>query len=264
MNDYSLKTLIPSLSSYCYLKEINNQNLLVLNKFIISNDYEGLVNCWESILPCKNINRLDKFFLLASIRTASMGNTIKVSTSSETEPSSTAIINIPNLLLRVLENMQTPIDSFNYKDMHVRFKDPTELYYKNFNYLLLDIVEDVQVKDIKEFANSSQERKMYILSHLKKEIKKEIKKHINIKQNYYPLIKVEGSSSTLANSNFAFYDNSCFFLLKFLYKSNISNIYNKLYHCCQKLNINYKDFCSLSPSETDLLLAIYKKNNSIK
>jgi hypothetical protein len=266
MKDYKLKTYIPTISSFCYAPEIKNRELIDINKFISSNDDKGLSMYLESLIEdCNLKNSFDKVFCLMNIRMVCKGNEVKLQISKPGEALSTLTVYIISILGRLLDNIQGNLPDYENEDLKIKFNLPKKLYHNNFPSFLFDIVEDLTVKGtIENYKELSDTNKKQILLKLRKEIITDIKEYIKNNQIYYNIIKLDDSSIDFAKKTISFYDNSKFYLLKFLFKSNISSTYNKLFHCCQKLNLTYSDFLNLTSSETDLLLTIYKKNLSIK
>ena len=127
----------------------------------------------------------------------------------------------------------------------------------------MDCVDDIELETKSIYSQLNLKDKKILLSKLKKNIIIKLKQHIKESQNKYKLVDLN-VDNPICNTVFSFYDNSFFYFLKFLFKNGLSSLYNKLYICSQKLNFTYTDFCLLSPAEVDLLIAIYKKNNSIK
>lgn len=257
---YLVNTYQPTLSSNIFLKELTNKNYLDINKYIASNDNEGLSNFLNDQLGLKDFNIFDKFFALIYLRLLCISPTIKLSIQKD----SILTINLTKILQRLLDNIQEHIEDFYFKDLQISFKLPKNLFYSNFLLLLLDIIEDIKLKNNSiDYKNFTPNKKILIIKSFKKEIIKEIKNHIKEKQNYYKIVDLEENIG-LDKYNFSFYDNSAFFTLKFLFKNNLTSIYNKLYVCSQKLNLNYDNFCSITPAETNILLTIFKKSNNIK
>lgn len=258
MNDFLIKTYQPSLSTYSYLKEFNNKNYLDVNKYIAANDNEGLSYYYNGINNSSNV--FDTFFSLLYLRSLCVGSKLKLQLNKET----TLSINLLNILQRLIDNTQQPLADFTYKDLIIKFNLPKLLYHTNIISFLYDSVKDMQIQNsLNNYPELSENQKLLILKNLKEEIIIEIKKHIKQNQINYNLVYVD-EITDFNNYRFSFYDNSAFFTLKFFYKSNIPSLYNKLYHCTQKLNLSFNDYVNLTPSETNILLTIFKKSNNIK
>ena len=194
------------------------------------------------------------------LRSLCVGSKLKLQLNKET----TLSINLLNILQRLIDNVQQPLIDFKYKDLIVKFKLPKLLYHTNIISFLYDSVQELQIQDsINNYTDLKENQKLLILKNLKEDIITEIKNHIKQNQIKYNLVYIDDISD-FNNYRFSFYDNSAFFTLKFFYKSNISSLYNKLYHCTQKLNLSYSDYSNITPSETNILLTIFKKSNNIK
>jgi len=261
MNTFLVNTYLPTLSTNCHISEFNNKNHLDANKYIAGNDNVGLSNFFDSILNDTNCkNSFDKFFVLLYLRSLCLGSQLKFKINKET----TMSLNIFNILQKLLNEVEKPLPNYDYKDLSIKFKLPSKLYHTNFLSFLYDIIEDIYIKgNLENYKSISLSDQLKILKDIKKDIIIDIKKHVKNNQKKYSLIDIDDDIG-FTNNKFSFYDNSAFFILKFFYRTNIASLYNKLYHCCQKLLLSYNDFCNLTPSETNIMLAIFKKNNNIK
>lgn len=261
MNEIGIKTYVPTLSSFGYVKELNNGDIFIINKLINFKDDVGLSKFFDKFLDKNFTCNFDKAFAIINLRSLCVGEELKMVSREENKPNTTIKLKLISILTRLLEDQQQPLPDFKYKDLTINFKLPSKLYYSNFIEFLKDIILDLHVDNI-GYKNLSEKEKTELFLKLKKDIIIRIKSHLKINQKKYKIFTLD--SSVLSKTVFSFYDNSFFYFIKFLFKNSLSTTYNKFYHCCQKLNISYTDFCKLSPAETDLLLAIFKKNNSIK
>lgn len=258
MNDFLISTYQPTVSSYSHLREFNNKNYLDVNKFIAGNDNEGLSNYFNNIYKSDDI--FNKFFSLLYLRSLCVGSKLKLQLDKET----TLSVNLLNILQRLIDEVQQPIANYEYSGMVIKFKLPSLLYHTNFVSFLFDVVHDLHIDNsINNYNILSEKQKLLLLKNLKQDIIMDMKNHIKQHQIKYHLVQLD-TEDNLNNYKFSFYDNSAFFTLKFFYKNNISNLYNKMYHCIQKLNLSYNDYLNLTPSESNILLTIYKKSNNIK
>jgi len=258
---YKIKTYIPTLSSHCYISELNNKIYLDINKYISANDNEGLSTFFESLLDDKIQCTFDKLFILIYLRMLTVGNELKLKYTESSGFAASLSVMLDSLLKRMLENSNNSIKDYVKDDLIIKFKEPTKLYYKNIIELFLDIFKDVIIPGkLKDYKNFKTEFKRVIISKLKEEYIDDIKIHLKINSQIYPLTKIEDKN--IFNINI--YNSSPIKLLKLMYKNNISSLYLKLYHSLQKLRLTYEDYCNMTPAEVDLLLTIYKSANNIK
>lgn len=256
MSSLSIKTYIPTLSSYAYCSEIKNIDFLNINKLINLNDDDQLQKYLNSFTS-QNLNSFDNLFCILNLRVLCIGDEIRL---LDRETNVNINIDLKNILDRLLGNVIKPLDDFNVENIKIKFKLPSKLYYSNFIEQLVDITQNFYINEDIDYSDLTLKDKLKILSRLKKVYILKIKEHLNKCSEKYKIADLENYT----NTTFNFYDNSVFEYVKFLFRVNISSLYNKLYICSQKLNLSYSDFNSLTPSETDLLLAIYKNSNSIK
>jgi hypothetical protein len=196
-------------------------------------------------------------FCIINLRSYSVGDEIKL---IDKNTNVNLNIDLKNILDKLLNFNIKPLDDWRLNELHIKFKLPKKLYYNNFVELLMDIVEDFDTGSGLNYKELSKKEKLKILSRLKKNLILEIKEHINNNSEKISIADLESYSDTTFN----FYDNSVFEYVKFLFRSNIVSIYTKFYICSQKLNMQFSEYNNLTPSETDLILAIYKDSNSIK
>jgi hypothetical protein len=256
MNTFKIRTVIPSLSSYVYLDELTNKNLLEINKFISSNDSSGLDLYLSNLLP-QNINICDKLFLIIFLRYKCLGEEIKLTKISSTN-SIQITVTLSNIIEKLFNFNIKKINSFVFKDLTVNFTHPRKLYFEKYLDLLEDITESIKINSIL-LTNKTEIKEA--LCKLKPEILTKIVDHVREENNEVFYIS---ESSTLKDLNVTFYNNSCFNLIKLFLTYNVSNIYLKMFHMSEKLNINYSDFLKLTPLESDILLTIYKSIKNIK
>jgi len=252
-----LKTYLPTLSSFVYCSEIKNIDFLNINKLINLNDDDQLLEYLDNIINCNSLNSFDKLFCIINIRAFSIGEEIKL---VDKNTNINLTIELKNILEKLLNNIIKPLPDFVFDNLHITFKLPSKLHYNNIVELLLDIVDDMQVGDSFNYKEITNKEKLKILSRLKKEYILNIKKHIGKSKEKFSIANLESYTDTTFN----FYDNSIIEYVKFLFRVNIGSLYSKYYICSQKFNIQFSDYNKLTPSETDLLLAIYKDSNSIK
>ena len=258
---YKIKTYIPTLSSFNSFSEIKNEQLLSLNKFILSNDENGVISYFNYLLDNENYLPQDKLFCLIFLRSLSMGNVVTLKLNNKQIIVDKVDIKLNIVLDSMLKGDSYMINDFVLDEVNIKFKIGSKLYYKNFNEVLVDIVDDIFIEGfIEDYKDNSSEEKEQILLRLKKEIKIEIKKHILSNSPYYSISTLPELETYKIN----LYNNTAYQFVKALFTTNLSNFYTKLYHCSQKLNLTYDNFLKLTPSETDLLLAIYKSHSTIK
>lgn len=259
--NYKIKTFIPSLSTFDYFDEIKNLQYLNLNKFISSKDITGIINFLENLIPNSNLKQYDKLFCLIFLRSLCVGNSVTLKFNNKNLKIDKVELKLNVILSQILENKNNIINDFNFEDIKITFKQGKKIYYNSFNDILLDIIDEVNIKDqIENFKDLKHQEKELIVLRLKKEIKKEIKKHI-IQMS--PGLKIS-TLEELKNTTINIFNNSAFYFIKTILTSSLSNFYTKIYHTSHKLNLTYDNFLSLTPSETDLILAIYKSQSTIK
>lgn len=261
MNNFKVKTYVPSLSTSIYVEEITNNNYLIINKFISSNDDEGLGNYLNNLYPELEINSLDKFFILLSLRSICIGDKIILKVNFADKPPTTLKLSVKEILKKIINYKLTKIPDFVKEDLLVKFTLPKKLYYKNLLSLLYDIIDDViVVGKLQSIKYMSEKNKMTVIQKFNKDILKDIKLHIFNNSEIFKLTDLQEFS----NLKICFTNNLALKIIKILFSLSISNFYYKVYNTMLKSNLSYDNFLSITPAESDLLLTIHKTVNNIK
>jgi len=263
VKEYKVKTVVPSLSSVVYLSQLNNKDLIVINKYISSNDDQGLANYFEDLLKDYNYKtNLDKFFALLNLRMTCVSNELKIKSNVGTVPMTFKIV-IRNILLKLIENGEFNLKNFRSEGLEIVFKSPSTLFFKDYIDFLYQVIESIKIENKETFNGLNKGDRYKIILSLKKEVLNEIKSHIRDNQQTFNMINLEVDNLSI-KKDITFLDNSSFFFLKFVFKNNISNLYSKMYSVCKTMNMSLNDYYNLTPAETDVFIALYKKSNSIK
>lgn len=258
MNNFKLNLFIPTLSATAYFNEFNNKNLIDINKFTQSQDDSGLSSYLNTLLyqTEHTYTSFDKLFILLVFRIKSMGNIITLSIDEDVKR--TVEIDIGLMLSKLNEYTPNILPAFRYNDLLINFKLPTNLYFSNYYDLLQDITNTVTFQSGSIVLKDDQ--KNLSIKKLKPNIVDSIKKHINKHSQSFKLTNMSNFDNIFVN----LYDNSIMNVLKFIFVYNIASLYTKMFHISEKIHMDYMNFLSLTPSESDLLLTIYKNVNNIK
>lgn len=264
MKEYKIKTIVPTLSSVVYLDQLKNLDILSVNKYISSNDDEGLNSYIDELLNHSKLNcSIDKLFAILNLRMTCISNDIKVRSDIKGVPT-TLKIDLRKILLKLLDNTDIQLKSYKKEDLCIIFEPPKSLFHKDYVSFLSDTIKCIKINDQNiDFKNIEKKERYKIIMSLKKDILKEVKDHINAYKVKYTILNLDTEDLKLKRE-ISIYDNTSLNFIKFIFKSSIPNIYNKMYHTCKALGIGFNDYNNLTPAETDMLVAIYKKSNSIK
>lgn len=263
MNTFKIKTYFPSLSAYQYIEEFSNKDLLLINKYISSNDDDGLNECFNNLIPVKNVNSFDKCFALLCLRSVCIGDKINfLVTLNNSNTKTTLKVSVKSVVQKLLNsNNILNIPTFQKDDLIIKFKQPTSLYHNNLSSLLDDIIDDIIVKDkLKTIKSLRTKERLSVIQKINRDTLANIKEHIGASSSVLNITNIENFN----NLKICFTNNLAFKLLKLFYNCNITNIYYKIYHASQKINLTYDNFLSLTPAEADILLTIHKTANGIK
>ena len=252
------------MSSVVYLDQLKNLDVLSMNKYISSNDDEGLSKYIDEMLCHAQLNcSMDKLFAILNLRMTCISNDIKIRSDINGVPTSLKI-DLRKILIKLLDNTDVQLNSYKKDSLHIIFEPPKSLFHKDYVSFLSSIIKCIKIdsRDIL-FDDIEKKQKYKIIMSLKKDILREIKDHVHSCKTKYPVLNFDTSDYKLKRE-ISIYDNTSLNFIKFVFKSSIPNLYNKMYHTCKALSIGINDYNNLTPAETDMLVAIYKKSNSIK
>jgi hypothetical protein len=257
---FKVKTFIPSLSSFTYVDEITNNSFIIINKYISSNDNEGLGEYLNSIFD-NNYTSFDKFFILLSLRSICIGDKIVLKVNQKEKPPLTLKLSIKQILKKIVNFKLQKIPDFYKNDLIIKFKLPSKLHYNNLLNLLYDIIDDISVQEkLPSIRGMSEKNKISVIQKFNKEVLRELKEHVFKNAQIIELTDLEEFS----NVKICFTNNMAFKILKLFFTLNISILYYKMYNALQKCNVSHEGFLSITPAESDLLSTIHKTINNIK
>ena len=237
-----------------YCKELKNIHYKNIIKFIENNDDIGLCNFFEKIVEelsnGENLNYIDKFLILLSLRMVCVNKMLVLESSSQIKSS----ISLEDIIKKIIENFTPNLRTLQcMKDIEIIIGYPNTIKSKDN---IFDKIHSININGSNvTFANISNKEKDEILSLLPASVAQEIYKEL-IKDESFKEIKLFSFylQEGIEQEYFFSYDSKRNFeLLKSLYSDSLKNLYYYEYICSYKLHIPLNDYLyNMTPVETIL------------
>ena len=238
-----------------YCKELKNKHIITLQKYLETTDNEIICDSFESLIKDivkenYNLNYIDKFLILLSLRKNSLGKTLDLKVGNS--KNSVSITEIENKILENYTNINFKIE---YDIFKIKLGAPIKLnYYDSFYFNINEIEMDNNKVIMNNLSDIEFEEYLDCLPFdLLKIIKDKTKK---IKYKLFSLFTVMKDDEKI-NYHFSFKHEEIFNLLKLVFSDNLKNILYNQYVCASKLYIPPNNFNEMSPGETKLILKHY-------
>lgn len=241
---------------YCEVKDITNEEYLVMVKFIESENYKAFFQCIDEIVKKNipdfdNLNVIDKCYIYMAMCMYSVKGSISVNNTQIGEQ----IIPI-SLILNNIEEMYTN-KTYEYvlkKGVVLYFNLPTDFTVED-NLPVIDwfsglykMNDQVLTKDQIKLLKKSLKTKdlMVIEDGIRERFFDEVDLFKGIPMNEMKMGLC--SESMILNSLFFF-------------KYPLQGFYAEMYSCCKHLKMSFNDFMKRSHVETDIFLQLAKQEN---
>lgn len=241
---------------YCEVRDITNEEYLVMVKFIESENYKGFFQCLDEIVK-KNVsdfdsfNIIDKCYVYMAMCMYSIKGTVAINNPQIGEQ----IVSL-GLVINNIENCYRE-KSFKYelkKGATLTFEMPTSFKiednlpvidwfsgFKKFNDI--EVTDDMRCKLKKSLKTKD------ILM-----IEDKAREYFNIECDLFLGVPMNKMVLNLCSESLIL--NSLFF-----YKYPLQAFYAEMYSCCKHLKMSFGDFMKRSHIETDVFLGLAKKEN---
>lgn len=241
---------------YCEVRDITNEEYLVMVKFIESENYKAFFQCLNEIV-IKNIpdfasfNIVDKCYVYMAMCMYSVRGTITINNPQIGEQ----LVSL-GLILNNIESCYQE-KSFKYelkKGAVLTFEIPTKFTieenlpvidwfsgFKKFNGI--DVTDDMREK--LKFSMKTKD----ILA-----IEDKAREQFNIECDLFKGIPMNKMELNLCSESLIL--NALFF-----YKYPLQGFYAEMYSCCKHLKMSFNDFMKRSHVETEIFLGYAKKEN---
>ena len=238
-----------------YCKELKNVHYKNIVKYIENKDDHGLGIYFESLvnelcIDKTNLNYIDKYLILISIRMVCINSLLIIETPSKIKSS----IRLEDIIKKIIQNFSPNTRTITCdKNIKVEIGYPNIISNKDN---IFDKIHTININNDKvNFKNITEQEKDQILSLLPASIAQDIYDEVK-KEEIYQEIKLfsyfveEGEEQEYF---FSYDSNTNFALLKSLYNDSLKNLYYYEYICAYKLHISINDFLyNMSPVESVL------------
>lgn len=241
---------------YCEVKDITNEEYLVMVKFIESENYKAFFQCIDEIVKKNipdfdNLNVIDKCYIYMAMCMYSVKGSISVNNTQIGEQ----VIPI-SLILNNIEEMYSN-KTYEYllkKGVVLYFNLPTDFSIED-NIPVIDwfsglykMNDQVLTKDQIKLLKKSLKTKdlMVIEDGIRERFFDEVDLFKGIPMNEMKMGLC--SESMILNSLFFF-------------KYPLQGFYAEMYSCCKHLKMSFNDFMKRSHVETDIFLQLAKQEN---
>ena len=241
---------------YCEVKDITNEEYLVMVKFIEAENYKGFFDCLNEVVK-KNIPDFDEFDIVEKcyVYLAMCMYSVKGSININNKQLGEQIVSVAS----VLNNIES---SYKKKEFEYEIKKGAVLTFgfpKLFSFGdNLPVID--WVSGFKKFNNT--EVSCDMVEKLRKTLKSKdlstieqiARDELEIECDLFQDVPMNEMKIILCSESLIM--NSLYF-----YKYPLQAFYAEMYSCCKHLKMSFSDFMKRSHVETELFLSFAKKEN---
>jgi len=265
--EFYLNCWVPSLSGFFKLKELKNSQLSILSKYILNEDHEGTNMCFNEIInknfleinPNLNVNRFDKWFILSFLRATNISPILYLQTANTA--------NVPcNIELSLYETLTRLSEISPVSAIDVKLENINIILYPSESLYTVEPVVD-SVKELKHLKNNITNRdEIYKLLGRRENLRNYLAQQMLYFDSLSNdlIIKNENPALKLTNIPVRVFDNTLFFFLRSIYLPYCKGVYEKLFSLKKLMNLSLDEYYQLTPSECDILISLYKQDESSK
>lgn len=241
---------------YCEVRDIINEDYLVLVKFIESENYKGFFDCLNSLvkkdLPnFDDFNIIDKCYVYMAYCMYSIKGVIEVH-HAQLKTQQIAL----GLIINNIEEAYVP-KSFDYeikKGMVLTFGVPTDFSIED-KIPVIDWFSGLQKFNGKELSKEQKEQlKGLLKSKDLLTIEQEAREVFQIEVDLFQGVPMNEMKINLCSESLIL---NCLFF----YKYPLEGFYAEMYSCCKHLKMGFSDFMKRTHIEIEMFLSFAKKEN---
>lgn len=265
--DFHLNCWIPSLSGYTRIRELKNNQLYVLSKYILNEDHEGTNLCFNKIIKNNlldkeiygKLTRFDKWFILAFYRATNISPVVYIQTTTKDKAPCNVELQLFDTLTKLSEINLTFNTSLEIEDLTLQINASSDLYSKD-GY---DAVKSITIK------NTGTRIEPPVLNTIlleNKNLSLYVKKYLTNIDLSRGLMLLENKNPDIILNNIPFrlYDNTLFFFIRSIYLPFCKGVYTRQYNLMRKLGIDYNSVQSLTPLEGEIFINLYNEEENEK
>lgn len=266
---FTYEVYIPSIDQAVRFREITNSHYIDILKYIQNNDNTGLLQYIQFIISqlcCESnirFNRVDVFCIMSTIRMVCVGDVMELNIKSEDSPAITNKLSVHSIISKIANEVDI------VRDRNVQIRDnitvtinlPYHLYYDIQEEFILDCITGINVNgEFSDLRHATSDQRKEIFKNLTGDALNCIISYLDDLHSKIDDIQIINSTSDDTEAvKVNIFDNSLFEVLKFLYRDNLLNVYEKQYVLGGKIGMGIDAYMSLSPAEIDLHLNTYAR-----
>jgi hypothetical protein len=275
---FTYNVFVPSLDRYVRFRELSNGQFLSILKFIQNNDNTGLQTLFYELIRDLSVedinylelNRVDIFCILLTIRMICVGDVIELQSSADKSINSK--LEVSSMIQKVCDNVSVRSDSYLDIDNNISatITLPLGLYYEDEELFLHDCIKSITCNDKTiSFKDLDLPQKHEILDRVPSGLLNNVfvlLNNISEENGIITLFELINDSSGEKGSpvEINIVDNSLFEVCKFVYRENLNYMYDKQYILYSKIHLPSQDYRGLTPAEVNIYFNNYKRELSDK
>ena len=272
---FKYKAYLPTLEKFVEMTELSTQNYINIVKYISNKDEELIINAFEEVVKARvsksvyeKLTRLDKFFILCTVRSISVGPFLSLTfEDDESKKQYTSRINI----IQVLQNIDNIAEKSNRKvkvsdDITLVLGCPRNLSTSSEHELLLSCIDSIIIsKKSHRFTSMTDKQKQNIVEALPVSILPSVVKYItDINESYGEVVmfkKVNPYTDSAETEEFTvnMFDNSLLSFLMTCYTENLKTIYEIIYILVKRLNFSGEFVYNSTFAEVKMYIDLYEE-----
>lgn len=241
---------------YCEVKDITNEEYLVMVKFIESENYKAFFQCIDEIVKKNipdfdNLNVIDKCYIYMAMCMYSVKGSISVNNTQLGEQ----VIPI-SLILNNIEEM------YSNKTYEYVLKKGVVLYFN----LPIDFTIEDNLPVIDWFSGLYKMNDQVLTKDQIKLLKKSLKTkdlmviEDGIRERFFDEVDLF-KGTPMNEMKMGLCSESMILNSLFFFKYPLQGFYAEMYSCCKHLKMSFNDFMKRSHVETDIFLQLAKQEN---
>ena len=272
MIEFKYKAYIPSIDDYVTLKELKTEQYIALVKTVMNKQQDMIVDMFDQIIYSNvskkiDLTRLDKFFILCTIRAVCVGGRLTLAFEDQTSKKPyKSHVQIMQLLQNVADVEIPEMGTVELNGIKVTLGYPRSLYIDEPENLLYECIQQVAIsKHTVDMNELSLKQKQELVDQLPVELIEHVKSYILTKNDEYSdviLYKVmnpHAKDQNIQTQYFNLFDNSMYDFIITLYSDNIKSIYELMYVLSKRVNMSVRDLYNNTYAEVRMYLDTYEQ-----
>ena len=258
---FTTEILLPSGAAR-RINELNNKDYLAIIKFCQNNDFYGLSEAFESLYEYRDLDIIDKFYILIYVRMLYIDSNL----TFNRDDGRSYEVGLDRILSK-LKNISSIDFNEQIKEdgVVVSLSLPKTIFFKDVTDLYNSIITSVEYNGDKfYFKDLDLKDKDAILNKLPSKLFDGIQRYIdNISSSVFNMTVIEGNEKyNIDQLKLNLISNGVIEFIAAIFKVDLFSYYELLYAFYNTILHGSTIFEDLSPVETKLILKIHNKNIS--